>query len=188
MQGKLIIFSAPSGSGKTTIVRHLLGLNLGLEFSISATSRQPRNNEKDGVDYYFLSPEAFRKKIANNAFLEWEEVYKNQYYGTLRSEVHRLRAAGKHVVFDIDVVGGLNLKKEFKHEALAVFIRPPSMEIMEIRLRQRATDTEDQLTIRLNKAREELLYAEKFDHVILNDDLDSALTEAEKVVKNFINF
>jgi guanylate kinase len=188
MQGKLCIFSAPSGSGKTTIVKHLLGLDLGLEFSVSATSRKPRENEQEGVDYYFLSPEAFRNKIANNAFLEWEEVYENQYYGTLRSEVQRLRAAGKHVVFDIDVEGGLNLKKEFKQEALAVFIRPPSIETLENRLRQRATETEDQLKKRLDKARKELLSAEKFDHVIFNDDLNTALKETEKVVRDFINF
>jgi guanylate kinase len=186
MHGKLFIFSAPSGSGKTTIVHHLLGLDLGLEFSISATSRKPRGNETDGVDYYFLSPEEFKLNIENNDFLEWEEVYNNQFYGTLRSEVERLRSAGKHVIFDIDVVGGIYLKKEFGEEALAVFVQAPSIEVMEKRLRARGTDSEEQLTKRLGKAREELLYADKFDQILVNYDLQESLKKAEQLIKDFL--
>lgn len=188
MKGKLVILSAPSGSGKTTIVRHLLSLGLGLEFSISATSRKPRGNEKDGVDYYFLEPAAFLKKVEAGAFLEWEEVYEDQYYGTLRVEVERIRNAGKNVIFDIDVVGGLNLKKEFGEAALALFIQPPSIQVMKQRLRARGTDSEEQLKKRLSKARHELTYAEKFDHVIINDILSESLQEAEKSVKEFLKF
>ena len=182
----MIIFSAPSGSGKTTIVQHLLKQNLGLEFSISATSRKARAHEKDGVDYYFLSPETFRKKVQENAFLEWEEVYNDQFYGTLRSEVQRIRESGKHVVFDIDVIGGVNLKSEYGKNALAVFVRPPSLEVMEQRLRKRATDDESQLARRLGKAREELEYAGRFDHILINNNLEDALKEAEQLVRNFI--
>lgn len=188
MQGKLVILSAPSGSGKTTIVRHLLSLGLGLEFSISATSREPRGSEKDGVDYYFLKPAEFLQKVEQGDFLEWEEVYAGQYYGTLRSEVERIRYAGKNVVFDIDVVGGLNLKKEFGEEALALFIRPPSLEVMEQRLRARGTDDEIQLKKRLSKAAHEMTYAGKFDHVIINDILAESLSEAEQRVKEFLKF
>jgi guanylate kinase len=188
MQGKLIILSAPSGSGKTTIVRHLLDLGLGIEFSISATSREPRNNEKDGVDYYFIDPGTFLKKVEDGAFLEWEEVYAHQYYGTLRSEVERIRKKNNHVIFDIDVVGGLNLKREFGADALAIFVKPPSLEIMEKRLRVRGTDSEEQLQKRLSKAAHELPYADKFDHVILNNILSESLAEAEQCVKEFLNF
>lgn len=185
MQGKLIIFSAPSGSGKTTIVRHLLGRYPQLAFSISATSREPRKNEKDGVDYYFLSVDDFRKKIEEDEFLEWEEVYAEQYYGTLRSEVERLRKADRHVVFDIDVVGGARLKQEFGSDALAIFVQPPSQEIMEKRLRERGTDSEEQLQKRLSKAREELSYANRFDHVLVNDRLTDTLLEAEQLIESF---
>lgn len=188
MQGKLIILSAPSGSGKTTIVRHLLSLGLGLEFSISATSREPRSNETNGVDYYFIEPETFLKKVEEGAFLEWEEVYADQFYGTLRSEVDRIRNSGQHVIFDIDVVGGLNLKQEFGDEALAIFVRPPSLEVMEDRLRARGTDSEEQLKKRISKAAEELTYADQFDHVIVNDVLSESLAAAEKCVKDFLNF
>ncbi len=188
MQGKLVILSAPSGSGKTTIVRHLLSLGLGLEFSISATSREPRSNEKDGVDYYFMDPEDFQKKVREDAFLEWEEVYTNQFYGTLRSEVARIRSAGKNVIFDIDVVGGLNLKKKFGDAALAIFVKPPSIEVMEKRLRARGTDSEAQLQKRLSKAAHEMTYAEQFDLVIINDNLAATLAEAELRVKDFLNF
>jgi guanylate kinase len=187
MQGKLIIFSAPSGSGKTTIVRHLLGRYPQLAFSISATSREPRKNEKDGDDYYFLAVDDFRKKIEEGEFLEWEEVYANQYYGTLRSEVERLRKAGKHVVFDIDVVGGVRLKQEFEGDALSIFVQPPSPEIMEKRLRERGTDSEEQLQKRLGKAREELSYADRFDHVLINDRLEETLNKAEQLIQNFIS-
>lgn len=186
MQGKLFIFSAPSGSGKTTIVRHLLGLDLGLSFSISATSREPRSNEENGKDYYFLSPDEFRNKIKKGEFIEWEEVYANQYYGSLRSEVEKLRNQGRHVVFDIDVIGGLKLKKMFKEDALAIFIQAPSVKIMEERLRKRASDSEEQLLKRISKAEQELKYAGSFDHIIINDDLQKALQEAEKLVKAFI--
>lgn len=188
MQGKLVILSAPSGSGKTTIVRHLLSLGLGLEFSISATSREPRSNEKNGVDYYFLEPASFLRKVEDGAFLEWEEVYTNQFYGTLRSEVERIRNEGKNVIFDIDVVGGLNLKKEFGKDALALFIQPPSIQVMEQRLRARGTDDEAQLEKRLSKAAHEMTYADKFDHVIVNDILSESLAEAEKHVREFLKF
>lgn len=188
MQGKLVILSAPSGSGKTTIVRHLLSLGLGLEFSISATSREPRSNEINGVDYYFLEPAAFLRKVEDGAFLEWEEVYTNQFYGTLRSEVERIRNEGKNVIFDIDVVGGLNLKKEFGKDALALFIQPPSIQVMEQRLRARGTDNEAQLEKRLSKAAHEMTYADKFDHVIVNDILSEALAKAEKHVREFLKF
>jgi len=186
MKGKLIIFSAPSGSGKTTIVRHLLGHFPDLSFSVSATSRSPRENEKEGVDYYFLTVDDFRKKIEEGAFLEWEEVYSGQYYGTLRSEVKRLRKAGRHVVFDIDVVGGVRLKQEFGSAALAIFVHPPSLEIMEKRLRDRGTDSEEQLQKRLGKALEELSFAGHFDHILINDQLDKTLGEAEQLIQNYI--
>jgi guanylate kinase len=186
MQGKLIIFSAPSGSGKTTIVRHLLRVFPTLAFSVSATSRRPRPNEREGIDYYFFDEEEFKIRIEKNEFLEWEEVYEGQYYGTLRSEVERLRGEGRHVVFDIDVVGGARLKKEFGKNALAVFIRPPSLEVMEERLRQRGTDSEEQLKKRVGKAGQELTYAVNFDYVLVNDQLEAALKEAELLVRNFI--
>jgi guanylate kinase len=186
MEGKLLIFSAPSGSGKTTIVHHLLNLNMGLEFSISATSREPRINEENGKDYFFLSSEDFRKKIDANEFLEWEEVYPNQYYGTLRSEVNKLRHSGKHVVFDIDVEGGVHLKEEFAELAFAVFVQAPSLEVMEQRLRLRGTDSEEQLTKRLQKAKIELSYAEKFDYILINNNLEESLKTAEQIVREFI--
>jgi len=184
-RGSLFIFSAPSGSGKTTIVHHLLALDLNLAFSISATSRLPRNNELNGVDYFFLSPEEFKKKIAEGDFIEWEEVYANQFYGTLKSEVERLRNEGKHVVFDIDVVGGVNLKKIFGDEALSIFVRPPSLEIMEERLRKRGTDNEEQIKKRIAKAEYELTFAEQFDVILINDNLQLALAEAELLVREF---
>ena len=187
MSGKLIIFSAPSGSGKTTIVRHLLHKIPGLKFSVSATSRAPRPNEVHGKHYYFLSPQSFRKKIEEGAFLEWEEVYRDQYYGTLRSEVDDLLEKGYHVLFDIDVVGGQNLKKEYGRRALAVFVKPPSLEIMEQRLRSRGTDSEEQLEKRLAKAEKEMKYARSFDRVLVNDDLEKTLEEAESLVNSFIH-
>lgn len=186
MKGKLVIFSAPSGSGKTTVVKHLLQNVEDLEFSISATSREPRGDEQHGRDYYFLSQMEFRKKIEDNEFLEWEEVYNHQYYGTLKSEVERLRNAGKHVIFDIDVEGGLNLKKAFREDALAVFVRPPSLEVMEQRLRNRGTDSEKQISKRIGKAEKEMAYANAFDLILVNKTLEKTLLEAEMIVKKFI--
>lgn len=186
-QGKLIIFSAPSGSGKTTIVRHLLGIEeLNLAFSISATSRAPRGSEQDGKDYYFLSTEEFKQRIKNNAFLEWEEVYRDRFYGTLESEVERLWAAGKNVIFDIDVAGGLRIKKKFPEQTLAVFVKPPSIDELKIRLKQRETEDEDNINMRIAKASVELAKAPQFDKIIKNIDLEVALKEAEELVKNFI--
>lgn len=184
--GKIIIFSAPSGSGKSTIVNHLLSLNLGLEFSISATSRAPRGQERDGVEYYFLSSEEFERRIAAGDFVESEEVYKGCYYGTLRSEVERIWAKGNVIVFDVDVKGGLNLKKIFGGDALTVFIQPPSVEELRKRLLGRGTDSLEKIEQRLAKAKEELAYADKFDTVIVNDDLQTAFSRAENVVRSFI--
>lgn len=185
--GKLIIFSAPSGSGKTTIVHFLLEQLPNLAFSISATSRAPRGQEKNGVDYYFLSPEEFEKRVQENAFLEWEEVYAGTRYGTLRSDVERLWAEGKHVIFDIDVVGGLNLKKQFGANALAVYVQVPNDEALEKRLRARGTDSEEKIQQRLAKAKTEQKLAPQFDVVLVNDDLQRAKNEALERVKGFIN-
>ncbi len=179
--------SAPSGSGKTTIMRHLLSLpQLNLAFSISATSRAPRGKEEHGKDYYFMTAEAFKEQIAQGAFLEWEEVYKDNFYGTLRSEVERLWALGKNVVFDIDVVGGLNVKKLYPEQSLAIFVEPPSMAALEERLHQRHTESEEKIQMRLNKAAQELAVAHKFDVIIRNDHLSEALKEAERVVEEFL--
>lgn len=186
MQGKLIIFSAPSGAGKTTIVHHLLNQNLNLEFSISATSRGKRHTETDGKDYYFLTPEEFRKKIGNNEFLEWEEVYPGTFYGTLKSEVERIRKNGKHVIFDVDVVGGSNIKKFYGNEALAIFIQPPSVEELRNRLVFRSTDAPEVIEKRVAKAEYELTFAGKFDVIIINDELGKACKEAEERVKEFL--
>ncbi|MGB0256193.1 MAG: guanylate kinase [Flavobacteriaceae bacterium] len=185
-KGKLIIFSAPSGSGKTTLVRHLLAQDIPFGFSVSATSRLPRGAEQDGVDYYFLSEVEFREKIAQNAFLEYEEVYSGTFYGTFRSEVERLWADGKYVLFDIDVVGGLNIKKQFPKECLALFVQPPSIEELEKRLRGRETDSEEIIQQRLAKATEELAYASQFDRVIVNDDLETAQQEVRKAIEQFL--
>lgn len=186
-QGKLIVFSAPSGSGKTTIVRHLLGQeDLNLEFSISATSRAPRENEVDGEDYYFMNLKEFKAHIKQDDFLEWEEVYKDNFYGTLNSEVERIWAMGKHVVFDIDVVGGLDIKRIYPEKTLAVFVEPPSIEELKIRLKKRKTESEDRIAMRVAKASIEMATAPQFDHIIVNEDLDTALDEAYQLVKNFI--
>ena len=186
-KGKLIIFSAPSGSGKTTIVRHLLKTFPNqLEFSISATSRAKRGVEENGKDYHYLSVEEFKQKIDNNEFLEWEEVYAGTHYGTLRSEVDRIWAKGKHVIFDIDVEGGLNLKKQFGDTALSVFVMPPSIKILEERLNSRSTDTPKSIARRVAKAEKELKTADLFDTFILNEVLEEAFVKAEKVVSEFL--
>ena len=187
MQGKLIIFSAPSGAGKTTIVHAMLQKVAELEFSISACSREKRKNEVEGKDYYFLGVEAFKKKIDEGAFLEWEEVYKNHFYGTLRSEVERIWNKGKHVIFDVDVYGGLNIKKQFTERALAIFIMPPSIKVLEERLRNRSTDTAANINKRLEKALHEIGKSDDFDHIIINDNLDTAIDEALQAVKSFLN-
>ncbi len=184
--GKLIIFSAPSGSGKTTIVRHLLDRIPSLAFSISATSRPPRGKEEHGKDYYFLSADEFKSRVAANEFLEWEEVYTGTSYGTLKSEVERLWAKGKQVVFDIDVVGGANLKKQFPDQTLAIFVQAPNLGELEKRLRGRGTDSEEKINERLAKARQEMEYAKDFDAVLVNDDLQRAQEEATKLVTSFI--
>ncbi|WP_121665945.1 guanylate kinase [Mesonia aquimarina] len=187
IEGKLIVFSAPSGSGKTTIVRHLLKQKeLNLDFSISATSRAPREEEIDGKDYHFLSLEEFKKRIKEDQFLEWEEVYRDNFYGTLKSEVERIWANGKHVVFDIDVVGGLDIKHIYPEKTLAVFVEPPSIEELKKRLKKRQTETEDRINMRIAKASIEMATAPQFDFIIVNNDLQTALDEAYNLVKDFI--
>jgi len=185
--GKLVIFSAPSGSGKTTIVRHLLKVFPDrLAFSISATSRPKRGVEENGKDYHYLSAEEFKKKVDEGGFLEWEEVYAGLFYGTLKNEVERIWAEGKTVIFDIDVEGGLNLKNQFGDKALAVFVMPPSIKILEERLKTRSTDNPESIARRVAKAEKELKTAELFDTFILNEKLEEALVKAEKVVGDFI--
>jgi len=186
MKGKLIIFSAPSGAGKTTIVRHLLKQDLNLEFSVSATSRAPRYNETHGKDYYFLTEKEFKLKVENNEFLEWEEVYKGTCYGTLKSEVERICNQGKNVIFDVDVVGGLNIKKFYGKRALSVFVQPPSVEELRRRLQNRSTETEEKIQLRIAKADHELGFANEFDMVITNNDLMLACKEAEEAVREFL--
>jgi guanylate kinase len=185
--GKLLIFSAPSGSGKTTIVQFLLSQLDSLAFSVSATNRSQRPGEINGKHYYFISQNEFHEKIAKKAFLEWEEVYEGIYYGTLFSEVERLRAIGKHVVFDVDVVGGLNIKKFYGDEALAVFVKAPSPEVLEKRLRSRSTDSEQSIINRLKKAAWETTFEHQFDLVVINDDLEKAQAFTLQVVREFIN-
>jgi len=187
MQGKLIIFSAPSGAGKTTIVRHLLNKDLNLEFSISATSRGKRHTETDGKDYYFLTPDEFRKKIENNEFLEWEEVYVGTYYGTLKSEVDRIRDKGQNVIFDVDVVGGCNIKKFYGNEALAVFVQPPSVTELRNRLILRSTDTPEVIEKRVAKAEYELTFSDQFDVIVVNEDIEKAFEESEMCIREFIS-
>lgn len=185
-EGKCIIFSAPSGAGKTTIVRYLLRNMEQLAFSISAASRQPRGREENGVDYHFFSIEEFKRKIENNEFVEWEEVYTDNFYGTLKSEVLRAWQEGKTVLFDVDAIGGLNLKSIFGKKALSIFIKPPSLFVLEQRLKNRRTETAEQIKMRLDKANEELSHADKFDYVLLNDNLEKACYEIKEVVTNFI--
>jgi len=187
-RGKLIVFSAPSGSGKTTLVHHLIAQRgLNLDFSISATSREKRGNEKDGKDYYFISLNDFKKQINEDNFIEWEEVYQGNLYGTLKSEIERIWSIGKHVIFDIDVVGGLRIKEKFPEQTLAVFVQPPAIEEMEFRLRNRKTDTEEKIKERVQKAERELKYSNRFDVVLVNDNLEKAKIEAYNLVSNFIN-
>lgn len=186
-KGKCVIFSAPSGAGKTTIVHYLLKQNLGLAFSVSACSRDPRPNEKNGVDYHFLGLEGFKKSIANDDFVEWEEVYTNNFYGTLKSEIDRIWSEGKTVIFDVDVIGGLNLKKRFQEQAFAVFVQPPSYEELENRLRKRSTESEDKINQRMEKATKELAFAPEFDTILVNDDLEEACIKAEKLVRAFLD-
>jgi guanylate kinase len=187
LEGKLIIFSAPSGSGKTTIVRHLLSKYNNLGFSISACTRDRRGrNEVHGKDYYFLTPDDFKQRIDNNEFVEWEEVYPGGYYGTLKSEIERLWAAGKHVIFDVDVKGGLKLKEYFGERALAIFVKAPSEEAIKQRLMMRGTETEDSLSKRLFKVKFEMSFQDRFDVILVNDNLEAALTKAEELVENFL--
>jgi guanylate kinase len=186
-KGKLIVFSAPSGSGKTTIVRHLLKQKkLNLEFSISATSREPRGLEKEGEDYYFISLAAFKNNIKGDNFLEWEEVYRDNFYGTLKSEIDRIWALKKHIIFDIDVVGGLRIKKKYPAETLSVFVKPPSVDELKIRLKKRKTESEEKINMRIAKASVELATAPQFDNIIKNYELEVALKEAEELVLNFL--
>ncbi|PKQ68092.1 guanylate kinase [Labilibaculum manganireducens] len=187
MSGKLFIFSAPSGSGKTTIVQHLLKQNFKLEFSISATSRAKRANEIDGKDYHFLSVEEFKTRIENDEFLEWEEVYEGCFYGTLKSEVDKIRKKGKNVIFDVDVVGGTNIKKFYKQEALAIFIQPPSITELENRLRNRNTDSDEVIAKRVEKFKFELAFSDQFDKIIVNDKLEDAFAEAETALHDFLS-
>jgi guanylate kinase len=185
--GKLIVISAPSGAGKTSIVHHLLKNMPELSFSVSACSREKRDNETHGKDYYFLGVEGFQNKIKEDAFLEWEEVYENQYYGTLKSEIERIWSEGKTVIFDVDVIGGLNIKKQYPKECLSLFIMPPSVDVLRERLSGRGSESEAKLEMRLAKAEQEISKNQEFDKVILNDDFGIACEETMEVITNFIN-
>jgi guanylate kinase len=185
-RGRLVIFSAPSGAGKTSIVRHLLDQDLNLAFSVSATTRAPRAGEVDGRDYHFLGIDDFKARVHAGDFVEWEEVYPGRFYGTLRSELERIWAGGRHALFDIDVIGGLDLKELFQDRALAVFVQPPSVEALEQRLRERGTENGETLRMRVDKAVHELGYADRFDAVVVNDRLPQACAEAEALVRRFL--
>ena len=185
--GKLIVISAPSGAGKTSIVHHLLKNILELSFSVSACSREKRDNETHGKDYYFLGVEGFQNKIKEDAFLEWEEVYENQYYGTLKSEIERIWSEGKNIIFDVDVIGGLNIKKRYPKECLSLFIMPPSVDVLTERLSGRGSESEEKLKMRLSKAEQEISKNQEFDKVILNDNFSIACEETMVVITNFIN-
>lgn len=185
--GKMIVISAPSGSGKTSIVKQVLAADLNLAFSISACSRAPRLGEVDGRDYYFLTPEAFRQKIDADDFIEWEEVYPGSYYGTLRSEVERIWSQGRHVIFDVDVLGGLNIKRQYGAKCLAIFIKAPSVAELEKRLRLRATDDEPTIRERMLKADYELTFAPQFDAIVVNEDLSIAIEETRRIILDFLN-
>ncbi len=184
---KLIIFSGPSGSGKTTIVKELLKTFNNIEFSVSACSRAKRDNEIDGKDYYFLSVKDFRERISKGDFVEWEEVYQGNFYGTLKSEVERIWAKGNHVVFDIDVIGGMNIKKMYAEKAISIMVKPPSLKSLEERLHSRSTESSENLKTRIAKAEEELSYESEFDKVIINSDLEIAIKEADRILSSFIN-
>jgi guanylate kinase len=187
MPGKLIIFSAPSGAGKTTLVKNVLQkFSDHLEFSISACTRAKRPNEVEGKDYHFISSEEFKQKIKKNEFAEWEEVYKGQFYGTLKSELDRIWASGKEVIFDLDVTGGLNLKQKYGRQSFAIFVMPPSIEVLELRLRQRQTETPESLAKRVDKAKHEMLVAGQFDKILINENLEKACADAEKLVSEFL--
>ena len=187
MEPKMIIISAPSGAGKTTLVKHLLSVRIDLEFSISACSRSKRDDELDGRDYYFLTQEEFRKKIDNHEFIEWEEVYPGSFYGTLRSEVYRIWDAGRHVIFDVDVVGGLNIRKQFADKALAIFVQPPSVEVLEQRIRKRQSDSEKKIQERVKKAAWEMQFASGFDKIVVNNEISIAKTELLSLVNGFLD-
>lgn len=184
--GKMVIFSAPSGAGKTTLVKYLLKQDLNLEFSVSACSRPKRKDEVDGKDYYFLTPEEFREKIKNNEFVEWEEVYEDNFYGTLKSEIERIWKNGRNVIFDVDVIGGLNIKKQYQDKALLVFVMPPSIEELERRLKGRSTESSVSLKKRVEKARHEIGFASRFDKIIVNDSLERAKNTSYKIVSQFL--
>lgn len=184
---KMLVFTAPSGAGKTTIVRHLLSSFDSLDFSVSATNRKKRSKEVEGKDYYFLSTETFKEKIKNDEFVEWEEVYDDQFYGTLKSEIDRLWSIGKHIVFDIDVRGATNIKKLYGEQCLAVFIKPPSLEVLISRLKKRETETAASLEKRIARVKREMTYEQTFDKILLNDLLEVALTEAELIVEDFLS-
>lgn len=186
VNGKLVIISAPSGGGKTTIISHLLSKDLNLDFSVSATTRHPRGQETDGKEYYFISPADFKKRVQNDEFVEWEEVYKDHFYGTLKSELDRIWAKGKHVLFDVDAKGGINLKNIFGNKAVAIFIMPPSVKELEKRLLNRGIDYHSQIRIRVKKAIEEMRLANQFDHVVINDQLDKAINETLAIVSSFL--
>ena len=186
MDGKCIIFSAPSGAGKTTIVSYLLTRFPQMSFSISATSRLPRGKEENGVDYHFFNADEFKAKIAADDFVEWEEVYTNTFYGTLKSEIINAWENGKVVIFDVDAIGGINLKQIFGDSALSVFIKPPSLKVLKERLKNRQTETDEQIQMRIGKAEEEVSHADKFDYILLNDNLDKARQEAEELIRQFL--
>jgi len=186
MQGKLIVFSAPSGAGKTTLVRSLLDKGLGLEFSVSACTRQRRDNETNGIDYHFISVDEFKKRIANNEFLEWQEVYPGSYYGTLFSEVEKIWERGNHVIFDVDVKGGLNIKKAYPEHTFAIFVSPPCKELLRERLKARQTETDESLADRIEKANYEMTFESEFDTTIINNILEDAIEDATQKVKAFL--
>jgi len=187
IEKKMLLFCGPSGSGKTTIVHHIMNNDARLKFSVSAATRRKRNNETDGVDYHFISVEDFKKKISDNKFVEWEQVYENGYYGTLHREVERILATGKVPVFDLDVIGGLSVKKKYEDKVLAVFVRPPDVETLKLRLIARATETEEDLKRRLDKAVSEMTFAERFDKILININKEESCIQAEKWVNEFLN-
>lgn len=186
MKGKLVIISAPSGAGKSTIIRHLLDSGINLEFSVSATTRAPRGTEKDGKDYYFFTVEEFKKGIDDECFIEWEEVYRDQFYGTMKSEIKRIWDKGNHVLFDVDVKGGINLKNIFKQEAVSIFIMPPSVNELERRLLQRGTDDRQKIKMRVAKAEQEIKQSDQFDNIVINSNLEQAKKEVYNIVSGFI--